>query len=672
LNGSGTEFRHNAQDVAANARHRGREILIGLAGINERLLDGRHHECPKCGGTDRFRLIDAEAGAVLCNKCFATNNGDSIAAAMWMLGVDRGEAIDRVGDYLGLTPQNGGEKKQADPLGDLCRAKRMSITSAIAYGAKVNGDGVEFPSWGPDGSALSLCDRLSEASQFYQLKKGEEGELIEVDVIPPLRIARIVHSRRRYPGVPSIEGIIHAPAFLADGSVLTNRGYDRATGLYLAGSCDFPPVPQSPTLADAEKSRDELLEVVCDFPFAGEAHRAAWLAMAITPAARFAFDGPTPLGAFDANVRGSGKSKLSDSIGMIHLGTDMPRTAYPDSDDELRKAITAALLASERLMLLDNVARMLGGPALDALLTATGWNERILGVSKLTGRLQATTIWMASGNNLTFGADTARRALVCRLQSPDENPEEREGFKHTDLLGWVKRNRGRLAVAAITILRAYHVAGRPNMDVPEWGSFEGWSRLVRNAVIWCGMDDPGATRQEVREQSDREAGLLRQLLAGWEDADPAGFGMTIAEAIGKAGDCNQALQAVFAEIGTPGKPPNPRSIGMKIHHLRGRVAGGKYFDRRNGPNHTPVWRVDTAGTKGTEGTKASPLRGRAHTHAHAHTRGVQDSPSSSPPSPISPPACNHLNPEAWTRDGDQLLCPGCGKFMGRARQGATS
>jgi hypothetical protein len=189
------------------------------------------------------------------------------------------------------------------------------------------------------------------------------------------------------------------------------------------------------------------------------------------------------------------------------------------------------------------------------------------------------------------------------------------------------------------------------------------------------MDDPGATRQEVREQSDREAGLLRQLIAAWEDADEAGFGMTVGEAIAKAAEGNQLLQAVFGEIGTPGKPPNSRSIGMRIHHLRGRVAGGKYFDRLNGANHTVVWRVETAGSQGTNGTKGTkanpPTRARAHAHAptHAHAREMS---SSSPLTTPSPPVCNHLNPSAWIIEGDSLVCPGCRKWMGNAMQGVAS
>ncbi|MEM8494352.1 MAG: primase-helicase zinc-binding domain-containing protein [Planctomycetota bacterium] len=66
----------DAAEVKAAATCRWREILTSVAGIPGDLLDGRNHPCPRCGGTDRFRLIDADAGAVFCNQCFRERNGD--------------------------------------------------------------------------------------------------------------------------------------------------------------------------------------------------------------------------------------------------------------------------------------------------------------------------------------------------------------------------------------------------------------------------------------------------------------------------------------------------------------------------------------------------------------------------------------------------------------------
>lgn len=58
------------------------EILCRLGGIDERLLDGKHHPCPRCQGKDRFRLLDEADGAVFCN-------GQGIAASAEKNGTQR-------------------------------------------------------------------------------------------------------------------------------------------------------------------------------------------------------------------------------------------------------------------------------------------------------------------------------------------------------------------------------------------------------------------------------------------------------------------------------------------------------------------------------------------------------------------------------------------------------
>ena len=51
------------------ARGRWRSILPML-GVSEKLLNGAHHACPICGGTDRFRFDDREGdGDYFCNGC---------------------------------------------------------------------------------------------------------------------------------------------------------------------------------------------------------------------------------------------------------------------------------------------------------------------------------------------------------------------------------------------------------------------------------------------------------------------------------------------------------------------------------------------------------------------------------------------------------------------------
>jgi hypothetical protein len=73
----------------------GREIEVfkRVAMIPLELLDGKQHPCPKCGGKDRFSLIDRDRGAIICRKCFNPKNGDYIAAVAHFRELSIGGAI---------------------------------------------------------------------------------------------------------------------------------------------------------------------------------------------------------------------------------------------------------------------------------------------------------------------------------------------------------------------------------------------------------------------------------------------------------------------------------------------------------------------------------------------------------------------------------------------------
>ena len=116
---------HNVTDVKQAAAHRWIEILTQLGGVDSKLLDGNNHSCPKhchpdAGGKDRFRLIDKSAGALLCNQCFNSKNGDGVAAIQWLLGIDFKTALNKIGDYLGLKSSKSDRRPRViDPASQL-------------------------------------------------------------------------------------------------------------------------------------------------------------------------------------------------------------------------------------------------------------------------------------------------------------------------------------------------------------------------------------------------------------------------------------------------------------------------------------------------------------------------------------------------------------------------
>lgn len=61
--------------------------------------------------------------------------------------------------------------------------------------------------------------------------------------------------------------------------------------------------------------------------------------------------------------------------------------------------------------------------------------------------------WEANGRRLPprGASPSARRVVPCRLETAEEKPEERTGFRYPDLLAHVRAERPRLVCAGLTL-----------------------------------------------------------------------------------------------------------------------------------------------------------------------------------------------------------------------------
>ena len=243
-----------------------------------------------------------------------------------------------------------------------------------------------------------LQELMATAASWEKPAGEGETELCH----PPGWAVKAVDARGEWQGIRRLDAVVESPILRSDGSVLQTAGYDSETALIFAPQVDFPEVPEKPSRADVRRALDALLAVVEDFPFGADAHRSAWLSGVLTPFSRWAYHGPAPLHLTDGNVRGCGKSLLTDVTGIITAGRAMARMTQPRDEDEFRKRITSLAMAGEPLILIDNVNGALGGSSLDAALTATTWSDRILGRSEMASNVPLFATWYATGNNVVL------------------------------------------------------------------------------------------------------------------------------------------------------------------------------------------------------------------------------------------------------------------------------
>jgi hypothetical protein len=434
--------------------------------------------------------------------------------------------------------------------------------------------------------APRLRETLNEAAEF---RLGDGSRC----AAPPKWIVDTMLARGEWRGIRPLVGVTPFPLLRPDGTVLDDDGYDVATGLYYVGTLAVN-VPASPTKEDAQRALAEILEVVVDFPFKDEAAKAGYVSALLTPLARYAIEGPTPLFCFDANTPGSGKGLLADTIGYIILGRDVPKGEFSQNEEELAKRLSTLALKGAAVACFDNVKSTIGGAILELLITSITYEGRKLGSLDDFEMPWRTTLY-ATLNNGTYSPDMIRRSIVPKLESPYERPEEREGLR--DLPAYCQKHRARLLRAALVILRAYQAAGRPGVRLKAMGSFERWSAVVRAPIVWLGMPDPVDTQVQLRDVGDPEREALELLLETWFDT----FGETKRTAVEVlAADAMTAAVAAFAEFKAY-DDANARAVllGKKLRSIVNRPAAGLKLVSHKKTKHGIPWSVVCTAPSGT-------------------------------------------------------------------------
>lgn len=466
-----------------------------------------------------------------------------------------------------------------------------------------------------------LRDILNRAAIWVKAVMTKGG----VEYFPqdcPRDVAEILLERSGHWRLPPLLGIIQTPTLRPDGSFLIKPGYDEATGLFLHPSIAWPPIPGSPTKEDAEAAVRLLRQPFGEFPFVGEEDIAVVLAAILTALIRLLL--PTaPMMAFSSPMPGTGKGLLADIVALIATGrvaTAMPQGG--NSEEELRKRIITVLLAGDPVVNIDNVEHPLSGDTLCSVLTQLELGDRLLGHNKRVV-LPTKVLWLATGNNITFAGDMVRRGLICRIDSGQERPDQRR-FTVEDLRGHVLAKRPELVSAALTILRAYHVAGRPRQKLMPYGSFEEWSARVREPLVWLGLSDPCLTRERlVVDDPVRESiQSVLEALFGVIGDSPFTLKEILVEVrqLGGSPEIQQLRDALSQVATNKGGPIEANRLAWWCRHSADRPVGGLKLVREPKKRHNvQLWRVVPLDRGGHEGQGGDSLLA-----AMVPERGVED------------------------------------------------
>ncbi len=440
-----------------------------------------------------------------------------------------------------------------------------------------------------DISQPALVRALAGAATWERFD-GRTEDWVRTD--PPARHAAVLFDSTSYPHLPVLNGLARQPYLRPDGSLMTAAGYDAATGMFGVFDARAFSVPERPTRAEAETALATLNDLLSEFSFAQDSDRAAAQSAMLTAAIRSSL-ATAPMFHARAHMVGSGKSYLCELITAFATPQRGTPTTFPADDEECRKLLLAELLRAPAVIEFDNLTGdLVAHKSLCTALTAEYMSGRILGVSK-TATVSTRALFLSSGNNVGPIQDMSRRCITINLSPLCEVPAARH-FQRPDLVREVLRERGRYVSAALTIVRAWIVAGRPKTDCKSLASYGDWSDLCRQPLLWLGGADPTTSVFEaIAEDPDRET--LARLLTAWQTV----FGKTpamVRDAVREASAFREEqveLREVLHDIADERGEINRRRLGWWIKRHAGRIVDGRRFVRVSGNRSAEAWKVES-------------------------------------------------------------------------------
>jgi putative DNA primase/helicase len=288
---------------------------------------------------------------------------------------------------------------------------------------------------------------------------------------------------------------------------------------------------------------------------------------------------------FTAPKQGSGKSLLVDVASAIATGERAYAILAHKQPEEQDKQLTGAVLEGRQIIALDNLTGEIESAVLAQITERERVSARPLGTSQTIPILNSFNTYL-TGNNATVAGDNTRRIVVGRIDPQVENPLDRR-FERTNPVTRVLQDRGTYAAAGLTIVLAHIAQGRP-CRLPPTPSYEAWSELVREPLVWLGLPDPTNSMRAAFDDDPGNA-QLAALMAAWPIGQTDWTAAELIEAALKA-DAHGPVHPGLAEALKPIARDRRGMLdavvlGNQLRLNRDKIVGGRKISRHTTSLH---------------------------------------------------------------------------------------
>ena len=456
--------------------------------------------------------------------------------------------------------------------GMLCSVRQDAVTSDVQVK--------------PLGRERLLLD-VSDAAIWE--KHMRNGDIVVID--PPSKYVNILLDKGEYIHIPQLCGVARQPYFFGDFQFSNREGYDFSSGIFGAFRAEDFILPETPTLEQARQALGELKNLLSEFRFQSQRDLDAALAAMFTAVVRPSLPA-APMFHVRAPQIASGKSYLCNLLAAFAGPGSPSASAFPENQEESQKLVFSLLMDSPAVVIFDNLTGdLLPYTSLCSALTEESIQGRILGVSK-TARVSTKTFFLSSGNNVGPVKDMTRRTVVICLNPQTELASDRD-FKF-DPLSMVKSRRSHYVSLVLTVINAWLAFGRPMTNCRKLASYDRWSEMTRQPLMWLGVSDPAAGLYTAQED-DPEKQMLVRLLMAWKHC----FGSVptmVRDAVSyansgfaHAGELREAFEDVAERNGQIDR----RTLGKYLSRSEGRVVGNMSFSKASKTMNAERWSVQT-------------------------------------------------------------------------------
>jgi len=397
----------------------------------------------------------------------------------------------------------------------------------------------------------------------------------------------VIAAAQQHPSVRDLNLLIHYPAY--------GPGFERLCPGWHAGVYyDEPPDLQDiEPERDIEKIQEALYLLLIDFPFKDEASRQNFTGLLLTPIIAPAIEGNRPMHLLLSPIERTGKTKLAEEVlGGIILGRQTAAMQITGTDEERDKRLLALLLQGETIVHLDNLPTTIKSGPLASILTATTYQGRVLGSTRIIS-LPNTLVVVGSGNNTECSGEIAKRTVPILLQPRMARPEARTQFCHPDLRGYIRDNRRGILSVLLGMVENWKASGmRPHTN--RLGGFEEWSEAIGGILKANAYNRWRDNEVTWRDRADPEAQDWDRLIAVWHST--YGERPLAATRILELADSEDCLQGMLTQRTERGRQT---AFGVLLRRKSGAPVGQWRINQTKAGNRTQyklssIWVSDRA------------------------------------------------------------------------------